>query len=159
MRIKEKKHRLPEEAYEGRVAVSYTACLHDRSQLLATEELVTPLLEILEQAVTKYHCIVPVYCFMPDHAHFIVSGDGPNSRANYAVNLFKQRSGFFLKPLGIRLQKDFHDHVVRASEDFHQHVWYILNNPVRAGLASNPLDYPFTGSLGIDLQKVISREM
>ncbi len=32
----------------------------------------------------------------------------------------------------------------------------IANNPVRAGLVENPLDYAFTGSIGCDLLEVMA---
>ena len=70
---------------------------------------------------------------------------------------FKQQSGFWLgqqRP-AFHWQKDFYDHIIRANEDLGTQIRYIANNPVRKGLVSDWHDYPFTGSIGIDLKAVI----
>jgi hypothetical protein len=48
-------------------------------------------------------------------------------------------------------QKSFWDHFLRADEQVEAVVSYVLNNPVRAGLATHWREYPFAGSLAIDL--------
>jgi REP element-mobilizing transposase RayT len=40
-----------------------------------------------------------------------------------------------------------YEHVLRSDEATHAVVRYILENPVRAGLVEDVLDYPFCGSL------------
>ena len=53
-------------------------------------------------------------------------------------------------------QKDFYDHVIRKRDDVSRQVRYVLDNPVRKGLAASWRDYPFQGSLGCDLEAVLS---
>lgn len=74
-----------------------------------------------------------------------------------AMTKFKTLSGtwFYRKKLP-GWQKDFFDHVMRAGEDWRHHAAYIANNPVRAGLAADWSLYPFTGSIGCDLQEIVS---
>ncbi len=54
------------------------------------------------------------------------------------------------------LQKDFYDHIHRKDEDLIRHVRYLLENPVRKGLAARWQDYKFKGSLDYDLEEIIS---
>jgi putative transposase len=42
-------------------------------------------------------------------------------------------------------QKGFFDHVLRSPESYAQKWTYVQQNPVRAGLASQPDDWPFQG--------------
>ena len=39
-------------------------------------------------------------------------------------------------------QEESFDRALRKEEQFEEKVYYMLENPVRAGLVSNPLDYP-----------------
>jgi hypothetical protein len=40
----------------------------------------------------------------------------------------------------------FYDHVLRAEEDRAAVIRYLLENPIRAGLVRNLLEYPYWGS-------------
>jgi hypothetical protein len=43
-------------------------------------------------------------------------------------------------------QEGYYDRVLRESDDSKTVARYLLNNPVRAGLAATPLDFPYLGS-------------
>jgi len=105
----------------------------------------------------KYFCTVPVYCFMPDHQHLILRGISPESDALKAITLYKQKVGFlFSKYNKIKWQKDFYDHVLKTKKELINQVKYILNNPVRKGLAVNWQEYPFKGSMGYNLEDILN---
>ena len=103
------------------------------------------LTDILTSVVTKIGCIVPVYCFMPDHQHLIITGTCSDSDIWKAIVSYKQKTGFWMSmnKTGIRWQKDFYDLVIRRHGDVAVQVRYILDNPVRKGLVSSWQDYPF----------------
>jgi putative transposase len=103
-------------------------------------------------------CIIPVYCFMPDHLHVLLQGISPKADLWSAMVRFKQRTGFWLKRNrpAVRWQKDFHDRVVRREDNLADHVRYIVNNPVRAGIARDWREYPHIGTQDFDLERAIS---
>jgi REP element-mobilizing transposase RayT len=148
MVIKEKRHRLPKGFYRGEISVALTLCIkRDVASgfSLSEIEIVNTFTEILTPIVTKEGCIVPVYCFMPDHQHLIITGIQGNSDIRKVLVGYKQRTGFWMsinKP-GMRWQKDFYDHIIRENENIGVQVRYILDNPVRKGLVSSWQDYPF----------------
>jgi REP element-mobilizing transposase RayT len=74
MAIREKKHRLPETVYKGEVSVAFTLCVKDRQNIFLSPLIVDNFINILQSLVYQSHCIIPVYCFMPDHQHLIVTG-------------------------------------------------------------------------------------
>jgi len=45
-------------------------------------------------------------------------------------------------------QEESFDRVVRSSENFQEKVAYVLNNPLRKGLAKSPADYPWVWATG-----------
>jgi REP element-mobilizing transposase RayT len=72
--IKEKIHRLPREFYIGEISVSLTMCIKDKVSLFSDIEVINVFTDILGHVVVKNKCVIPVYCFMPDHQHMIITG-------------------------------------------------------------------------------------
>jgi|SRR5580704_13145805 putative transposase len=154
---REKRHRLPREHYRGDVNVAFTLCTARKVELFTDGEVVSVFVAILTKSVKKHGCIVPIYCFMPDHVHLLVSGQGESSDAWAAVVLFKQETGFWLGQhrQEIRWQKDFFDHVLRSDEDLGTQVRYIAGNPVRKNLVKDWREYPFTRAVEVQLNVTI----
>ena len=84
---------------------------------------------------------------MPDHLHALVLGRHDAADLIRFVQRFKQVTAFDFKgDTGLRLwQQSFYDHVLRVEEDLADVAAYILNNPLRSGLAVNSDDYPLSG--------------
>lgn len=84
---------------------------------------------------------------MPDHLHLVLEGKKEDSNVINAVNMFKQKSGFWLSNNSsqIKWQKDYYDHLIRNYEDLKNHIYYILFNPVRAKICESWKEYPFKG--------------
>jgi len=87
------------------------------------------------------------YCVMPNHVHLLVTNDHADApfhqilgslKANSAkkANIILERTG---KPLWA---SESYDHVVRNGKSFERIIGYILNNPVKAGLAEKWTDWP-----------------
>ena len=156
--VRRKPHRLPAHYYIGQKAIAYTVCLADRRPQLNSEQIVMPLLEILEDKMAVTDCQVGIYCFMPDHLHIIACGQTDNANSKRAMDAFKQESGRFLKDRFPQVvwQGDYYDHIIRRSHDWRRQVAYVFRNPVRARLVENGFDYPYTGSIGYDLQDLVA---
>jgi putative transposase len=155
--FREKKHRLPEAAYRGRRTVSITACVEGRRRLFQDEEAVGAMVDILRHWCSETVCLVPIYCFMPDHMHLLIQGIEERSQPKRAMDGFKVGAGLWVARNRPRfeLQKDYHDHIVRTSDDWRRHAFYVFHNPVRAGLVEDPCAYPFTGTIGFDLKEML----
>jgi putative transposase len=156
MLIKEKKHRLPETAYKGEVSVAFTLCVQDRQNIFLTSSIVDNFTRILRSLMVRVPCIIPVYCFMPDHQHLIISGTSNQADVLNFIKIYKQKTGYWLsRNLSAKWQKDFYDHVIRKEENLINIARYILDNPVRRGLVAHWDDYPFKGSVGFDLEDIL----
>jgi len=85
---------------------------------------------------------------MPDHLHLVLEGTSDDSDCLRFIKLAKQYSGFyFARSRGEKLwQRYGFEHVLRDDELTLAVVRYVLQNPVRAGLADDPREYPFIGS-------------
>ena len=89
---------------------------------------------------------IVVLTVMSNHMHMMLAGLREDSDLWAAVSLFKQKCGFHGVRLfpGLRLQKDFYDHIIRKDEDVAKHARYIAANPVRGGLVDEWDAYPYT---------------
>jgi len=91
---------------------------------------------------------VDAYCWMPDHVHLLLEATSPESDLSRLMNTWKQATGYAHKQAtGKQLwQTGYYDHVLRADEDRLRVIEYLIANPVRAGLVTDVVDYPFWGS-------------
>ncbi len=156
--IKERKHRLPRELYRGRLSAAFTLCINNGTPAFTEPQIVNTFTDTLAAIVARERCIVPVYCFMPDHQHILISGISDESDLWKAIVGYKQKTGFWMsgqRP-DITWQKDFYDHIIRSRENLAVQVRYVLDNPVRKGLVTSWLDHPFKGSLGCELEAVLN---
>jgi REP element-mobilizing transposase RayT len=157
MNIREKQHRLRERNYQGEVSVSFTLCIKDRVQLFKSPSAVNVFINILKSQVKESSCIIPVYCFMPDHQHLIVTGTDSTSGVLDFIKAYKQKTGYWLSQnlSSASWQKDFFDHIIRKDEGLVNIARYILDNPVRKGLVDNWQEYPFKGAIGCELDYIL----
>lgn len=86
---------------------------------------------------------------MPDHLHVLVEGLAVDSDLVKFAHALKQRTAFAARRHRREQlwQRGYFEHVVRDDELTQTVAKYVLENPVRAGLVSEPLAYPFSGSL------------
>ena len=146
--IREKKHRLSPESYTGERIVAFTGNIKFRKHFFINEHIFIQAENILLQVLEEKECDAYVYLFMPDHFHFLLAGKNPDSDIKKCIDLFKQKSGFWLKKNypNIKWQKDYYDHILRSNEELTTQIRYILNNPVRAGIVDYWKKYKFKGS-------------
>jgi putative transposase len=85
---------------------------------------------------------------MKDHTHWLVEGLRDDSALCPFVKTTKQRTGYaFRQRTGCALwQSSYFDVVIRDDVQMRDVVRYIVTNPVRARLVTEPLDYPLWGS-------------
>lgn len=146
--IREKKHRLDQEIYIGERPISFTLCIKDRKHYFTNIFTFQIFEQILINELKSFDCFAFVYLFMPDHVHLVLGGNNSNSNVKKSLEMFKQKSGFYLSKntKSIHWQKGYYDHILRSDESLEVQLKYILNNPVRAGFVDYWKKYPFKGS-------------
>ena len=97
---------------------------------------------------------------MPDHAHLLVEGMTSRADLRRFIKLAKQRSGgIHARSYGGPLwQEGYYDRVLRDGDDILAIARYLLNNPIRAGLVTRPIDYPHLGSDRWSLEELIGAQ-
>jgi putative transposase len=144
-------------SYMGFHRYQLTFCTDNGRHVFTAPSPVELVLSQISRAAIEQRFAVIAYCFMPDHVHLLIEGQSDDSDCREFIKKFKQYSGFYYsKQCKLRLwQRYGFEHVLRDDEVTANVAKYIVENPVRAGIASNPLDYLFVGSLVYDLKDLI----
>jgi REP-associated tyrosine transposase len=143
--------------YLGFYRYFLTICARDRTRIFTDDQSVGLVLMELSRTADDQQFLVIAYCFMPDHVHLLVEGHYPAADFREFVRIFKQRSSFAWKRQnGTTLwQRSYFEHVLRDDEDTVGVAKYILENPVRADLAQRPEDYPYLGSMTMEVRHLL----
>ena len=131
------------------VIIFLTVCSKDRKRTLASADVT----QVIIQAWTGARSwLVGRYVIMPDHIHFFCAPSVfPLEPLNQWVRYWKNlASKNWPRPNEHPIwQRDFWDTQLRRHENYDSKWEYVINNPVRAGLASREEDWPFHGELNI----------
>lgn len=92
------------------------------------------------------------YCIMPNHVHIVLTPlekpDGTYYALQAIMHAFKRhtarQANKLLRREGQFWQHESYDHVVRDPQEWERIVRYVLNNPVKAGLAGSWEDWAWT---------------
>ena len=133
--------------YSTARAYFITICVKDGRALFSDRELAERTIAYLKESKDKHDYRIYAYCLMPDHLHVLLNPAESNIPVSRFLQTFKSQTGFWhKKEHGMPLwQRGFYDHVVRKNEDLIKIVQYVLENPVRRGLAGTAKEYPYSG--------------
>ena len=126
-----------------------TFCTHDRAPLLAHEFVHLVFVSFCTKA-SEHDVWVGRYVVMPDHVHFFAALAETAPTLSGWIKSLKNTLSKSLREHGHSAphwQKGFFDHVMRSAESYSEKWDYVRANPVRAGLVSNPDQWPYQGSL------------
>jgi putative transposase len=139
--------RLHDGAYLGYSAIHWTLTTADRKPLPLCDAFHSDFREQLFHTFSRQHLLCPIYCLMPDHIHLIWMGLHPHTDQRNAMRFHRTHLEPLLHPT--KLQHQAYDHVLRIEEvqgdAFQNGCYYIANNPVRAGLVTDPTHWQYTG--------------
>ena len=141
--------RLPAEFYRGRAFVHWTLTIDQRSAGWLNDTFHCRWESILLHACARYQLVCPIFVLMPDHMHLVWLGlDETGSDQRVAIEFVRKHLRRHLAPAD--WQHQAHDNVLRDEErerNASQSVAnYILENPVRAGLATRWQLYRYLGA-------------
>jgi putative transposase len=134
--------------YRGHATTHWTLAIDQRATGWLDREFHARWREVLLHAGARYHLICPAYVLMPDHIHVLLMGLHPaDSDQKQAITFLRKNMRAFLAPA--KWQKQAHDHVLREEERrrsaFPKIAHYLLENPIRAKLVTQPEDWEYAG--------------
>ena len=149
---KRKYIRLPLAAYADPASTfNITIDAAERKAYFNDREFNNAVVGKLRGLALRHRCPIKVYCLMPTHLHMLIC-PGLRSLVNFIGEFKKKTSDLARETRGIEelWQRSYFDHRLRSNESAAEQYDYILANPVRAGLVTNPNDWPWTGSVELE---------
>jgi putative transposase len=144
---KRKKHRLPAAEYAVIGSTwSLTLAVKRRQRVFAISDVAAQALDVMLTLAETKQVFIHAACFMPDHVHLIVSPSTLCSVLTFVAR-FKQLTWKQARARGLRRsywQRGFWDRGVRHRSQLDREVNYVMQNPVRGGLAPTVLDYAYS---------------
>jgi len=144
--------------YMGPHRYSIRFCTFERTPRFAEPDVVDLTLKQFLRAAAEERFEILAYCFMPDHVHLLIQGASEDSDCKRFIFRAKQYSGFYYSRQYEKQQlwqRYCCERVLRNDEATLVVARYIVANPVRAGLVSQPEDYPFVGSCVVTLRELL----
>jgi putative transposase len=141
-------HHLSGFEYIGLYRYFLTFCTFERNAYFTDALWVRLAIGQFLRASAEQAIGITTYCFMPDHVHLLVQGTRDDADLKAFAGRAKQYSGFyFRRQAGKTLwQRYGYERVLRKDEDTVAVAKYIINNPLRAGIVKDVMQYPFWGS-------------
>jgi REP element-mobilizing transposase RayT len=135
--------------YQGDAVIHWTLTIFNRGTGWLNESFHTKFRELSLHASVREGLLCPAYCLMPDHIHLIWMGLRRDTDQKNGMSFLRTHLEPLLSPH--KFQSQSHDHVLREEERkrnaFAKICFYILSNPVRAGLISESGIWPFCGAI------------
>jgi REP element-mobilizing transposase RayT len=123
----------------------------DTRTILGEPNLARIAVDELHLAAQRYDFSVLAYCFMPDHAHFVIV-PAPDREISGVMRILKGRIARAINEhtgnTGALWQQGFHDKAPRDLPALNQFIRYTEYNPVAARLVANASDYEFSSARG-----------
>jgi putative transposase len=80
--------------YTGCYRYFITICTQNKNPVFHSEEVAKQYIGLLAEKAIVFHFKVWVYCFMPDHVHFLAEGTAQDADLKKFVSSFKQITGY-----------------------------------------------------------------
>jgi putative transposase len=126
-----------------------TAQTWERQRLFQSARMAEPFLATLFSYRTTGKYLLHEFVLMPNHFHLLITPTEALERAlQFIKGGFSYRAKKELDYLHEIWQRGFSDHRIRDVTDYLHHRDYIQENPVKAGLASKPEEYPYSSASG-----------
>jgi REP element-mobilizing transposase RayT len=123
-----------------------TLCALHKRPLLADATVHEAFKEYAGRGASEGKAAVGRYVIMPDHMHLFVRLN-MNTKLGLWVRGLKRSISNKLPQCGEIWQPGFFDHIVRHSESYSEKWAYVVENPVRAGLADCSSKWPYQGEI------------
>jgi REP element-mobilizing transposase RayT len=147
-----KRIRLDRDLYSDPGSVWFgTADTRNQMPVFAKPASADYAVKVLREQAPKRGVSLLLYCVMPEHIHVLSVIESGDLIAYFgAVKSILANAWNARGHDGKLWQRSFHDSGVRRAEDMDELISYILQNPVKAGLAAKWQDYRWLGGTLIE---------
>ena len=140
---------IPHRGSTGLGTYFITLSSFQKTHLFQSERMANLLIRTIYEYREQSRFLLHGFVIMPNHIHLVVTPIKPVTLER-AVQFIKGGFSFRVKKqLGVAgeiWQTSFYDRRVRDMLEMERFMHYIHDNPVRRGLVSNPVEYPYSSA-------------
>ncbi|MGB3565063.1 MAG: transposase [Thermoanaerobaculia bacterium] len=129
---------MPARSYPVGAPVHVNVSAFRRQPLFGKAELASIVFELVAT-----HPQTIAACLMPDHLHWLIADAKEMVTCIGRLKSYSTTVAWQQGHGGRLWQRSFWDHVLRKDEDLSRVAQYIIENPVRKGIAQEALSYPY----------------
>jgi putative transposase len=126
-----------------------TSVSNGRRPIFRAHKMARLLLDVMQDNRSKKRYLLHEFVVMPDHFHLILT-PAPDVSLEKALQYIKGGFSFRakreLQVISLIWEESFTNHRIRNAEDYETHREYVHQNPVKAGLAKTPPEYPYSSA-------------
>ncbi len=155
---KSRSNRLKDYDYSTDRPVHVTICTEKKRNIFGSKVDAEIAIDELLKSATDLRFRILCYCLMPDHFHIVLSSGDSTYPLSKFLNVFKGRTtATFRQMKGLEKiwQRSAFDHIIRADEDLRAITEYIMNSPVRKGIAENAAEYLFSQCFDVEIERYL----
>ena len=125
-----------------------TARINRQEFLFKSDEIKELLMGIIRRAKKKYHFLIKNFCIMENHVHFILKplkGENLSRIMQWILSVF---AGEYNRKFGLKghvWYDRFRSTLIVSFQQYINTFIYIVNNPVKAGIVQNSVEYKYSG--------------
>ena len=141
-----KKIRLPLPVYSQGNAFFITITAHQKHPWFRLHpQLSETAINIMQELASLRDAAIYSWCIMPDHVHLLLQDQEVVDFVRLLKGKMTPRARK-IEPERRLWQRSFFDHALRKEESLTDIACYIWQNPLRAAMADEPEEYPWSGS-------------
>ncbi|MBO5413845.1 MAG: transposase [Clostridia bacterium] len=104
-------------------------------------------ISLMYELNSEYGIKIVAYCIMNNHAHMLLELENIKELSKYMQRLNTKYGKYYNKKynrVGYVFRDRYKSEGIYSEEHLYSCIKYIYNNPVKAGLCTNPEDYPYS---------------
>ena len=138
-----------------------TSRINRQEHIFQSNEVKEMFIKVVQRAKSKYSFSIKNFCIMGNHIHFILTPQEHDSLSDimrWILSVFAQSYNKKYNLKGHVWYDRFKSRVIESFRQFINTFLYISNNPVKAGIVKNALDYQYSGITHIKTGKTTIME-
>ncbi|CAG1020255.1 REP-associated tyrosine transposase [Patescibacteria group bacterium] len=123
-----------------------TAAIYQKRNLLVSDFIKNYLIKVIQESFAERNWLLKDWVILDNHYHLLAISDKGTDLSKIINKIHTLSSQFICSELNAEkpIWWNYWDYCPRDERDYYIRLNYLYNNPVKHGLVTNLLDYPYS---------------
>ncbi len=123
-----------------------TSAIYQKRNLLTSQAIKEHLLKTIQESFAKKNWLLKHWVILDNHYHLLAISDKGLDLSKIINKIHCLSSQFICSELNAEkpIWWNYWDYCPRNDKDYYIHLNYLFNNPIKHGLVTNLMDYPYS---------------